>query len=105
MGPHLFGCLGAAGGGTDDDDLLGLQATNARDGRCRPLGRRVAGRRIRVQPARVRPGRDADLVGDVLRQQTQAVGDAELRFGDEVNRAQFERAQRHVGASLGQRKP
>ena len=33
-----------------------------------------------------------------------AVGDAELRLGDEVDRAELERAQRDLGAALGQRR-
>jgi hypothetical protein len=48
-------------------------------------------------------GGGADLVGDVLRELLEPVGDADLGLGHEVERAELECAQRHLGAALGER--
>ena len=51
-----------------------------------------------------RPGAPTrDLGDDLLGIVADALRDAEPRLGDEVDRAQLQRAQRHFGAALGQR--
>ena len=102
---HFLGRLGAAGGGADEDDLLGRQAARAR--RPAPAARPRARRR---RPAAAAAGRRSCALAamrilSVMSSASwlQAVGHADLRLGDEVDRAELQRAQRHVGAALGQR--
>jgi len=80
------------------------------DGRVGGMGRlgcvgRVGHRRRRCRSTRTqpRPGRRADLVGDLIRVFVHAVAHAQLGLGDKVHRAQLQRAQRGFRAALGQR--
>ena len=59
-------------------------------------------RRVRRRRAQLGARGGADLVGDDLGVFEQAVPDAQLGLGDEVDGAQFQRAQRDFAAALGQ---
>ncbi len=90
--------LGAAGGSADDHELFRAGQRTAQHGRRRGL------RRMRRRGAQLGARRGADLVGDEFRVFKQPVADAQLGFGHEVDRAQFQRAQRDFAATFGQRR-
>ena len=102
-GQHLAGGLGAAGGGAEEDDLLGRQpAHRPRGGGLGRGGRRGRGGQGQRGLADLGAGGGADLLGDVGAQLAQAVGHADLGLGDKVDRAQLQGAQGGLGPALGE---
>ncbi len=92
---HMANRFGAAGGGADSDQLLAAQQRSGLQHRWRGL------RAARHQTG---AGGGADLVGDHLAVGHHAFTDAQLRFGDEIDRPQLQRAQCDFRAFRRQRR-
>ncbi len=105
---HFADRFGAARRRADDDQLFGTEQriVEVRRGRAAAAaGAAAAPRMLRRRGlAHAGAGGRANLVGELLRVVEHAVANADLRLGDEIDRAQFQRAQRDFVAALGQRR-